>query len=61
MNAVVCAGGITKPTLKPIIRPLDADEKAGHARIREQVMKEFPPMERRRPVCTGIVNRSNEP
>ena len=41
--------------LKRVCRRLTDDKRAQHARIREQVKKEFPPAEKkRRPVRTGI-------
>ena len=41
--------------LERITRPLTAEEKAQHCRIREQVMREFPPAEKKRQLpSTGI-------
>ncbi len=46
---------MAKKKLERITRPLTADEKARHARIREQVMQEFPPaQQKRQPLRTGI-------
>jgi DNA-binding phage protein len=46
---------MTKSKVERIIRPLTADEKARHARIREQVEHEFPPAEKKQqPAGTGI-------
>jgi DNA-binding phage protein len=38
---------MTKTKSERIIRPLTAEEKARHAQIREQVMQEFPPAEKK--------------
>lgn len=46
---------MTKARLERIIRPLTAEEKSRHAQIREQVMQEFPPAEKKRqPLSSGI-------
>lgn len=42
--------------LNRIVRPLTAEEKARHAEVREQVMKDFPPADNKhQPLNTGIV------
>jgi len=40
-----------------IVRPLTADEKTRHAEVREQVEREFPPVEKKQhePVRLGII------
>jgi hypothetical protein len=47
---------MAKKRARRITRKLTAEEKARHARIREQVMREFPPAEKRKhqPPRTGI-------
>jgi DNA-binding phage protein len=46
---------MTQTKFERISRPLTAEEKARHAEIREQVMQEFPPAEKKRqPLSTGI-------
>ncbi len=47
---------MAKKKIERISRNLTAEEKARHARIREQVVKEFPPAAKKRhqPVRTGI-------
>ena len=46
---------MTKGRLERVTRPLTAEEKARHAQIREQVMQEFPPAEKKRqPLGIGI-------
>ncbi len=46
---------MTKTKFERISRPLTAEEKARHAEIREQVMQEFPPAEKKQqPLSNGI-------
>lgn len=47
---------MAKKKVERITRKLTEDERARHAKIREQVMQEFPPSKRKRhqPVRTGI-------
>lgn len=47
---------MAKKKVERITRKLTEDERARHAKIREQVMQEFPPAKRKRhqPVRTGI-------
>ena len=46
---------MTQTKFERISRPLTAEEKARHAEIREQVMQEFPPAEKKQqPLSTGI-------
>ena len=46
---------MAKSELERISRPLTAEEKARHAQIREQVMREFPPAEKKQQLpSTGI-------
>ena len=46
---------MAKKKLERIIRPLTAEEKARHAQIREQVMRQYPPSEKKQePLSTGI-------
>jgi len=46
---------MTKTKFERITRPLTAEEKARHAKIREQVRQEFPPAEKKQqPLSTGI-------
>ncbi|MBC8876595.1 MAG: helix-turn-helix transcriptional regulator [Planctomycetes bacterium] len=47
---------MAKKKTKRIVRKLTGEEKARHAKIRDQVMKEFPPAKEKKhqPVRTGI-------
>jgi DNA-binding phage protein len=46
---------MTKTKVERITRPLTAEDKARHAVIRDQVMREFPPAEKKQqPLSTGI-------
>ena len=47
---------MAKKKIERITRPLTSEEKIRHQKVREQVMKEFPPAKtkRQQPVRTGI-------